>query len=166
MPTQINVPTAGYAIGTMPDSITTVGVGSCVVICLYSRERKIGALLHCMLPRCEGDSSNPFRCVDTALNQIVVELLHQGVKTSELTAKLVGGAQMFPSIHTQTSIGQQNLDESLRILKAMGIAIAASDTGGNSGRSVVFNLDSGEVSITNSLIDITGKLDTNSHKVL
>jgi chemotaxis protein CheD len=166
MAVQINVSTAGYAIAKAPDILATTGVGSCIIICLYSQKHKTGALLHCMLPRAENDASNPYRCVDTALNEVVVELLHQDIKISDLSAKLVGGAQMFITRGSQPSIGQQNVDETLRLLKAMGIPVIASDVGGNSGRSLTFNIDTGLVSIFKTLVDSSNTLDTNKSVVL
>jgi chemotaxis protein CheD len=163
---QIDVPTAGHAIATAPDSLTTEGVGSCIIVCLYSQKNKTGALLHCMLPRAENDNSNPYRCVDTALDRIVVELLHRGIKIPDLTAKLVGGAQMFVTHESRLSIGQQNIDETLRILNAMGISVVASDVGGNSGRSLTFDINTGLISIFKALSDPSSPLDTNRSEVL
>jgi len=166
MTAPINVPTAGYAISKFPDSLTTLGIGSCIVICLYSQEHQTGALIHCMLPRTENDNSNPYRCVDTGLNQIVVELLHRGIKITSLTAKLVGGSQMFPTIESEQSIGELNIAEATHSLHAMGIPVVASDLGGNSGRSLVFDLNNGSVSISRSAIWPTNEVDTNKPKVL
>jgi chemotaxis protein CheD len=166
MSSPINVSTASYAIAKEPDSLSTLGVGSCIVICLYAADQKIGALLHCMLPREESDTSNPYRCVDTAISQIVVELLRRGITTPSLTAKLVGGSQMFPSVDSQQSIGEQNIEQALRILKIMEIPVLGTDLGGSSGRSVIFDLNTGSVSIVHSLVSGDDKLDSNGTRVL
>ncbi len=166
MAVQINVPTAGYAIASAPDSLTTNGIGSCMVICLYSQKYKIGAMLHCMLPRSEKDTSNPYRCIDTALDSVVVQLLHRGIKISDLTAKLVGGAQMFVTHEPQLSIGQRNIDETKRLLETMGISVVASDVGGSIGRSLTFNIDTGLISISKTATDLSTGVDTNRSEVL
>ena len=45
----INVGIADYAISSSPDILRTI-LGSCVGICLYDPELKIGGMCHIMLP--------------------------------------------------------------------------------------------------------------------
>lgn len=148
----IDIPTASYAVASAPDTLTTVSIGSCVAICLYSSSASVGALMHCMLPRAEQHMTNPYLYTDTALSSITKELIERGVTVQELTAKIVGGAQMFPTLHTEgQDIGKRNIDEAKLLLKVIGIPIVASDVGGNNGRSLVFDLTTGGVTITQAL---------------
>jgi chemotaxis protein CheD len=146
-PARIEVATSDYAIGTAPQILATSGVGSCVVICLYSASHHLGALLHVMLPRAEGDL-NPKRFADTALSLALVDLAHLGATTKELTAKIAGGAQMFRTPTLTGDIGQRNVAEIRLLLRALGIPIAAEDVAGNLGRNVEFNLATGLITIT------------------
>jgi chemotaxis protein CheD len=64
----------------------------------------------------------------------------------KLTAKLAGGASMFsatPAAH----IGQQNLMSCERLLKDLGIPIAAQHCGGGQGRRMSLDTGSGRVVI-------------------
>jgi chemotaxis protein CheD len=144
---KINVDTSDFAVGNTPQVLTTAGIGSCVAVCLYQKERHIGALLHIMLPRAEGDHLNPRRFADTAISLAILELGKQSVAPTELTAKLVGGAQMFKAFASAGNIGMRNVEEIHRILQTIGIPIEAEDIGGNTGRNLEFDLDSGLVTI-------------------
>jgi len=147
MKSKINVDTSDFAVGSAPQVLTTAGIGSCVAVCLYQKERHIGALLHIMLPRAEGDHLNPRRFADTAINLAILELGKHSVGPDELTAKLVGGAQMFKAFASAGNIGMRNVEEIRRILQTIGIPIEAEDIGGNTGRNLEFDLDSGLVTI-------------------
>ena len=146
----IEVPTASYAIAQAPNSLTTVGVGSCVAICLYSPESHAGALLHCMLSRAGQHVPNPALYADTGVSTVLEQLLKLGVTPTSLIAKLVGGAEMFPTLQTADAhgIGQRNVEETTKILQAIGIPIASTSLGGNRGRSLVFDLATGVVTVT------------------
>lgn len=149
MDNTIEVPTGAYAVAQSPNSLSTVGIGSCMAICLYSPEHAAGALIHCMLPRAGQHVSNPYLYADTALSDVLEKLLHVGVEPATLTAKLVGGAQMFPALSANNqNIGQRNIEEVGRLLKVIGIPVAARDVGGSHGRSLVFDLDTGVVSVS------------------
>jgi chemotaxis protein CheD len=149
MAAAIDVPTAGYAIAQAPDSLSTAGIGSCMAICLYSTEHRTGALLHCMLPLAGQQTPNPYLYTDTALSDVLEKLVRNGIGTAGLTAKLIGGAQMFPALQAgDQNIGQRNIREVTRLLNVIGIPIIASEVGGNRGRSLEFNLTSGTVSVS------------------
>jgi chemotaxis protein CheD len=155
MGTVIDVPTASYALSAAPNSISTIGVGSCIVTCLYSESMKVGVLLHYMLPRLEKDTSNPYRYADTAISTVLKELATHGIDRHGLKAKVVGGGQMFANLAVTESIGKKNIDETYRLLRTLGIPIMASDVGGNVGRSVIFDLTTGAVTVTKPALDQT-----------
>ncbi len=147
MKPKINVDTSDFAIGRTPQILATAGIGSCVAVCLYEKDRQIGALLHIMLPRAEGDHLNPRRFADTAISLALLELGKQSIVPAQLTAKLIGGAQMFKAFASAGNIGMRNVEEIRRILQTIGIPIEAEDIGGNTGRNLEFDLGSGLVTI-------------------
>ncbi len=146
MPPNIEVKTSGHAIGHAPEVLVTRGIGSCIAICLYDKQRKIGALLHIMLPRSEGHQLDPYRFADTALSHILVELQTENISKESLTAKLIGGAQMFKAF-SYNNIGDANITEVRRLLNALGIPIESQDVGGSAARSLEFDLESGNITI-------------------
>lgn len=153
MDDRIIVNTADFVIGRSPQILVTLGIGSCVAVCLYEKTSKIGALLHIMLPiyleELAGGRGqfNPLRFADTALGLAVVELEKLGVVKERLSAKLVGGAQMFVAFSKTHDVGAKNVEQTERILNVLGIAIAAEEVKGTIGRSVEFDLGTGLVKI-------------------
>ncbi|MDD5435518.1 MAG: chemotaxis protein CheD [Nitrospira sp.] len=135
-----------------PAIITSTGLGSCVALILYEKEKKIGGMAHIMLPDSKAVSHGPilppFWFVDTAIHSLLNGILNKGAFLKNIVAKTAGGASMFPnytgdSIH----IGEQNIESINGILSAMHIPLAGWDTGGNHGRSAEFFLETGRVLI-------------------
>ena len=163
----IQVPTADYAIASAPDVLSTMGIGSCIVICLYAPQAKIGALLHCMLPREENDLSNSLRNVDTAVNQVVEQFIAKNIQLTDLIAKIAGGAQMFSGPEDSNgSIGKRNIEETKRLLTTLKIPIMGEEIGGGRARSVLFELENGKVTITCAQVKTDNTFDTELVKII
>lgn len=146
----IEVLAGRFAIGKAPDTLASIGVGSCLAICLYAPSYQTGALMHCMLPRATQPVANPGIYVDTAINTMLEELLKLGIHPTDLSAKLIGGAAMFPTLAASDTqnIGKRNLEEAMRILETIHVRIISNATGGNRGRSLNFDLNTGDVMVT------------------
>lgn len=153
----IDVKTAEFAIGKAPQRLTTMGIGSCVVICLYDRVKKMGGLAHIMLPDSsksitDSNDSDKVNCigrfVDTALPAIIEKLKTEGVEKENLVAKIVGGAHMFQSLRESSNdLGTRNIKRAVEGLKASGIPLDKEEVGGNVGRSLEFDLETGIVKV-------------------
>lgn len=152
MPEIYPVGMADLRIARKPDILAAYGVGSCVIVALYDSRAKIGGLAHVMLPDSGGISQekvNPKKFADTAVPLLVQTLTHAGCARSNLWAKLVGGAEMFPpNADFSTTIGQRNTDAARDALQQMGIPILASEIGGTNGRSLELNLETGRIAVT------------------
>lgn len=142
----IKVGIAELDIVHTPNVIRTAGLGSCVGVVIYDRDKKIAGMAHVMLP----DSSharrvqfNVAKYADTAVDQLVELLKLNGARKFAFRAKLAGGAQMFE--FTKQSdlmrIGPRNAEAVIIALKNHGIKIISRDLGGNSGRTIEFNPD-------------------------
>lgn len=140
------------AIGHNPHVLGCVGLGSCLAIALYHPPRRLGGLAHAMLPRREefaktGAANNPAKFVDSAIDALVAALQDLGCPRTQLQAKVVGGAQMFPVLAQRMDIGRRNIEAARERLRALGIPIAAEDTGGSRGRTMYFDLTTGTVEV-------------------
>jgi chemotaxis protein CheD len=144
----IEVGTADFKIAFAGQILETRGIGSCVVVCLYDRTKKIGALAHIMLAHCTDERLNPLRFVDTALPLVIRKLAGMGTNTANLNAHLIGGASMFASIEDYLKLGDENIKAAQLLLTDMNITIKSKEVGGKIGRSVKFFLDSGEIQVT------------------
>lgn len=148
---QLKVGMADYKVGTSPKTLITLGLGSCVGITLYDRVYKVAGLAHIMLPSSLEikNNSNKAKFADTAIDEMIKDMILMGAKKRNLVAKLAGGAQMF-SFSSQNDIlrvGERNAQACKKKLKEVGIRIVAEDTGGNFGRTIELDSEDGSLMI-------------------
>jgi len=83
--------------------------------------------------------------IDVAIDQILKRMEVRGAKREDLEAKLIGGANMFPSFHSD--IGKDNVLSAKEQLKKKGIRVVGECVGGSQGRSVEFSPTTGVVTV-------------------
>lgn len=146
----ISVGMADFKTAKAPDILLTAGLGSCIGICIHDPVLKAGGLAHIMLPTAGGNSGgNPSKYADTALELLLKEILSMGANHSRLKAKIAGGAQMFsfPGKPPVLKIGERNAEAVEQELKKHGIPLLVSDVGGSFGRTIHFDVGTGELRI-------------------
>jgi chemotaxis protein CheD len=140
---------ADLKIAKAPDKLITMGLGSCIGICVVDRSRKVGCLAHIMLPSSLQAKNNQLRAkfADTAVEMLIEELQKSGATTSSLVAKIAGGAQMFKFSGQSDilKIGERNTQAVEECLDKNGIRMLARDTGGNYGRTITFDIETGDL---------------------
>ena len=146
----INVGMADLKVASGPDILMTAGLGSCIGICVNDPVQKVGGMAHIMLPQSnikKGD--NLAKYADTALPLLIDEILKLGATKSRLRAKIAGGAQMFsfPGKSPVLNIGERNAESVKNELKRLGIPLLVSDVGGSFGRTIHFNVETGELKV-------------------
>lgn len=139
----VKVGMADLRVCREPDSLTTLGLGSCVGICLYDPVTKISGMAHIMLPDSTQISrdKNPAKYADTGIVLLIREMVALGANKNRLWAKIAGGAQMFAFNAAADSLGRvgdRNVESVKANLAALRIPIIASDTGLNYGRTIEF----------------------------
>lgn len=145
---EIKVGMADLNVCASPDSITTLGLGSCVGVVLWDPVAKVCGMVHVMLPDSSAitNNSNLAKFADTGIDECLRQVLLQGAKKERLVSKIAGGAQMF-SINTSNTmlrIGDRNVEACIEKLKKLGIPLMAQDTGDSYGRTVIFYPETGE----------------------
>ena len=140
---------ADLNICVSPDSITTIGLGSCVGVAIRDPVTKIGGLAHVMLPdstEIKAPTVNIPKFADTGIEELVRQVVAKGAMKSRLVAKIAGGAQMFAfqSGNEAVRVGDRNVAASLAKLKEMRIPVLAQDTGDSYGRTVIFYPETGD----------------------
>jgi chemotaxis protein CheD len=147
---EIRVRVADYAVGQGSDVITTVGLGSCVAIMLHDARTGIGGLAHVLLPSesLARDRANRAKFPATAVPLLLEEMRARGAR-GPVTAKIVGGASMFTALLSGggVNMGERNVAATVLALEAAGVPLLAQDTGGDHGRSVSLELESGRVHV-------------------
>lgn len=123
-------------------SFVVPGLGSCIALVIYQPKRQLAGMAHVLLP----DSTQvpqvdaPGKFADTAVPHLVDRLVELGADRRALVAKLAGGAQMFKA-GPGLSVGERNIEAVMNALAAQRIPLAASDVGGQQGRSIRFEVD-------------------------
>lgn len=133
-----------YKISTDGHIIETV-LGCCIGICLYEKSKKIGGLLHIMLPSApKSKPGKPSKYADTGLMEILQVMKNEyHVDSNDLKAKIFGGAKM--KSEAAYDIGQKNADKVREILRSKGIQILNEKVGGEHGYKIEFDVSTGIV---------------------
>ncbi len=147
------------AVSSAPDVLATYALGSCVGICIYDQHNHIGGLSHILLPiNTTGSKDQAMKFADTAVPLLLDKLQRNGAMKVYMTAKIIGGAQMFAAANATASvaqIGQRNVEAVKEALRKVNIRIVGEDTGLNYGRTVFFDLTTGKAKIKTAFGAVT-----------
>ena len=147
----IRVGMAEFKVAKAPAKIATLGLGSCIGICVYDVASKIGGMVHIMLPNSSLaiESVNPAKFADTGIPLLLQELEQQGSTTNKLIVKIVGGAEMFSTIGKDKylGVGERNILAVEETCQKLNLVISAKSVGGNAGKSVILDLETGIVEV-------------------
>lgn len=143
----ITVGIAQMRIATSPAVLRTI-LGSCIGICIYDKVKKIGGMVHILLPFSQGNPKIE-KYADTAIPMLVKMLLKEGAKKENMSAKIAGGASMFNfgSNIALGQIGDRNVEQTRAELSKLGIILLVEDVGGNLGRVIDFFLEDGRLKV-------------------
>lgn len=140
-----------WVVAEAPETLVCYGLGSCLGIAVYDRANRIGGLAHTLLPSAPPECTirRPGRFVVSAIELIRDELMYRGSQAEHLAAKIVGGANMFEMYNTTrgSCVGTRNVAAARTTLETLGIPLAGEDVGANFGRSMEFDLATGEVRV-------------------
>lgn len=127
--------------------IRTTGLGSCVGLTLFDPALKLAGMVHVMLPSSEiakEGTLNVAKYADTGVATLYRRLIEQGASARRLVAKMAGGSQMFAFAGGDTMrIGPRNVESCKLSLNELGIPLLAEDTGGNYGRTIELDCQTG-----------------------
>ncbi len=123
-------------VGKMP--MSSIGLGSCIGLVIYDKDKGIGGMAHVMLPDSQGRTERPGKFADTAVEALVQDLLKAGSRQGSLVAKMAGGAAMFKTFSGNLNIGDRNIQAVKAALKLKNIPLAGEDSGGVAGRTMVY----------------------------
>lgn len=147
----IKVGMADMNVCRAPDSITTLGLGSCIGVVLYDPRSKICGMVHVMLPDSTimRNNDNPAKFADTGIAAMLEKLAGMGVMKQSLVAKMAGGAQMFAfnTSNDMLKVGFKNAEAVRQQLQKNGIRIIAEDCGDTYGRTIEFYPETQELLI-------------------
>lgn len=137
---------------SVADVLVAYGLGSCVAVSFYDPQRKVGGMLHALLPSAANKNSapdNPAKFVDLGVPLLLEQVLKLGAVQERLVVRICGGASMLtsPGFKNTLNIGERNVATARKVLSQLGFSIKAQDTGGNSGRTAKLYVATGEMTV-------------------
>jgi chemotaxis protein CheD len=136
---------------TGPESyIVTHALGSCVAVCLWDPDARIGAMLHFLLPESrvnpERAKKQPGTFADTGIPLLIAEAVQRGMNKKRCRAHLFGGAAV--GAQNGLDVGKRNGLAARRLLWQHGIFVHAEALGGNEPRTVNFSVADGHFQVS------------------
>ena len=130
--------------------LVTYSLGSCLGITIYEPVKRVGGLLHVMLPDSKIDTARaaktPAMFVDTGVPQMFHALYELGADRGRIVVKVAGGAQFLDAAGV-FNIGERNQKDLNDLLMRNGFSVQAADVGGVTSRTLRLDLSTGRVQI-------------------
>ena len=139
---------ADYKVSTDPGAqLVTYALGSCLGITFHDPNRKIGGLLHAMLPDSKlhrGQSVREPMFIDTGVPLILNALARAGASRRDLRCKVFGGAQLLTADQF-FRIGSKNIDAFYALSRSISLDVDVWEVSGRVNRTIRLLNNSGEV---------------------
>lgn len=142
----------GEVVFSQPGAPTlrALGLGSCVALCVFDPAVKLGCMAHIMLPEArDPDTCDLGRYADTAVPYVIEQMTAKGAVKSRLRAAIAGGAQLFhvEGAPMHLDVGRRNAELVKQHLAESKLRLVAEDVGNSYGRTVVFDVSTGAVTV-------------------
>jgi chemotaxis protein CheD len=138
--TSIYIAQGEFAIGNKPEHQISTILGSCVAVCLWDNQLRIGGMNHILLPD-GGSSELQVRSVGAgAMEALINALLKAGAQKSSFEAKVFGGAAIVAGL---SDIGKRNAEFAMNFLSMERIPVISENVGGSGARRLQFWPESG-----------------------
>jgi chemotaxis protein CheD len=145
-PDRVKVGIAEYQVASGNAVLTTSGLGSCLGVAIHDTEADAAGLVHVMLPsKDESDEDNDAKFADSGIRRLVRALEREGADRENMVAKIAGGSDMLDFSENGSGIGDRNATMGRRTLQEFDIPIEGEDVGGDHGRSLRLEADSGNL---------------------
>ncbi len=132
-----------YVVANNPTILVTIGLGSCVGVCVRDKRNRIGGMIHVMLPETKDTSKRMSKYADPGIKLMINEMVKKGANLRNFEAKIAGGASMFQT--KGFDVGKRNVEKVKEVLRSLNIPLIAEDTGKNRARSIEFHIETGEL---------------------
>jgi chemotaxis protein CheD len=124
------------------DMLLLTTLGSCIAVCLWDRNARVGGMNHFMLPDSSAESG---RYGPYAMEMLINALMKHGAQRMTLEAKVFGGAHVLSSSGGDNlKVGQRNTQFALNYLATERIPVVVKDVEGECPRTVCFLPHSGK----------------------
>jgi len=145
-PDRVKVGIAEYEVTTDGAALTTSGLGSCIGVALYDETAGVAGLVHVMLPSVEDAADDEdAKFADAGTVRLIEEMERHGAEPSSIEAKIAGGSDMLDFSEDGAGIGARNAETVRSTLEDHGIPIVEEDVGGDHGRSLRLDPQTGDL---------------------
>ncbi|MCH7623575.1 MAG: chemotaxis protein CheD [Nitrospinae bacterium] len=131
-------------------SLVTYSLGSCVGVVAYDPIKFIGGMLHYQLPSSNGHQErakkNPLMFADLAIPLLLEGMRKEGASLGHVIIGIYGGAKVLMD-GDLFKIGTQNVRVAKKILWQQRLHISNEDVGGDKGRTVHLDIETGKVKV-------------------
>lgn len=135
-----------FAVSKKPATLETI-LGSCVAVCLWDANRRIGGLNHYLLPFEQPGTplSNIYGA--TSIDAMVHQVINTGADINSLQAQIFGGGSVLIPSEDVFNVGMENIRIARKKLHEYDIPVIGERVGATHGIRVVFKTYTGEVTI-------------------
>lgn len=122
-------------------------LGSCVAVCLWDDQKKLGGMNHVTLPVCRENCPPSTRYANVATFVLYDMMIELGARREFIHARIFGGASALGTgpIREGLSVGGRNVEVTEQVLKKLRIPVVAVDVGGHLGRRISFDQVTGKI---------------------
>jgi putative nucleotidyltransferase with HDIG domain len=146
-----HVSSGSFWVGFRQPLILEAFLGTCVGVALFDSDAGIGGLAHFLLPEPTSlqSSLEPEKYASSGMPLFIRALYEAGARRERLRANLAGGALVGPveDVDLRLDIGGRTVEAAERILKADGISIDKTETGGFFTCCIRLDLQTGDCRI-------------------
>ncbi len=139
-----------YRVVPSGASLYAYGLGASVAIAICGPD-SMGGLAHALLSRPDGAmrrGAGTF--VESAIREMLRELIEAGAGYGSCEAKLAGGATVFQLEGLDPDTGGQTVATARQELSALDVPVVATAVGGQRGRCVAFDTAADELTVATS----------------
>lgn len=128
--------------------IVTYALGSCIAVMLHDPVRRVGGMIHYMLPLSRTSPEKalvrPAMFADTGVPALFAKMYACGCRKEDIVVKVAGGGKLYDDNGT-FDIGQRNYTVLRKMFWKNDILIRAEDVGGSISRTVRLFVATGRV---------------------
>ncbi|MFP4662775.1 MAG: chemotaxis protein CheD [Halanaerobiales bacterium] len=134
----------GYIFVTDKPYLLHTVLGSCVSVCLRDKKTQIASMNHIVFDK-PYNNQRDARFASISIPYMIRLMKNRGSRLEDVTAHIVGGA--YNSSFGNLSVSENNISTTEKILNKFKLEIQTRDVGGEMGRKVIFNTETGEILI-------------------
>ncbi|MFO0744419.1 MAG: chemotaxis protein CheD [Myxococcota bacterium] len=131
-------------------TLITIGLGSCIGVCMWDPTTHTGGLCHYMLPESKVDmkraQGEPLMFGDRAVGELIAAFKKLGGRLESTVVYLAGGASMNPG-NDLFDIGARNATVARDMITRAGMKVARGEMGGRISRTLALDVATGLVTV-------------------